>query len=1115
MRLLLSAADLDTSFGSGGSQIQNLSSEAGGANAAVAMQPDGKVVVAGMTSTTQFCVARYDTNGALDPTFGIGGQRSFAVGKYSAAYAVALQTDGKIVLAGATLAHAELGGYAQNPQQMAVVRLNADGSPDNSFGRDGIVEVQVQAWSGADAVAIAGDGKILLGGLSGTKVNTGASSDAVVRLNPDGTLDPSFGSGGMAIANFLPSENTIAAITIDSAGGIDVAGWGAVSSPNFEDTLARYLPNGTLDPAFGNGGVVVWSLSNLDRAFAIATAPGGKLVVAGSAQVTASDVISVFRFNANGTPDSTFGTSGAATMNTGGGGGGSGQALSVMPDGRIVVAGGTNTHSFTSAPQYIVTVARFTAAGKADTSFNSTGFVSGPASGIFDAVALTGNGSVVCAGYADTNYDDTPLVARYTPAGVLDTGFHGGVVKELATFGSTSAAAAAVLQPDGKLLVAGNTDSGRPDLVRYNVDGSSDSGFGEAGQPGSGPIYALALQSDGKILACFSDAEWGVERFNTDGTPDTTFGIGGIDYISPPVGAAPFGVLNAIAALPTGQILIAGSAGTNGGNTSSALARLTPTGALDTTFGNKGIALTSFGSTGSSSALAMALDGAGRIVLDGSVQTASGTFCALARYTTTGQLDASFGSNGIALTTDPYARKSSLAIAPDGKIVMVSASADSAAGGATVHWALDRFTSSGAMDASFGFGGSVTGSGAADGLQVMPDGSILIAGDSGTGVPLLARFTAAGKPDDTFGNNSNAATASFGTLASAAAIAVRPDGKILIAGSTNSKAPTGAFAMFVAQYQGTPTPIANTVNGLVGVSNTFTLRREPASTLDDIWINAPATGAASAIADPSQPITIVSGGQRDLLVLDAANGSPLGAKLILDGSFQTGDLSIGANQNITLAASPAPPNTLTATSLVIDSAGSLDVGNNGVIINYTGNSSPLATLASDVKTGYDGGTWAGNGIRSSTAAANPGHGAVGYGEASTLLRISGAQTGLFMGQAVVASSILLRYTAPGDANLDGKVDFSDFVTLSSHFGQNASSGWDLGDFNYDGVINFADFILLSSNFGRSVAQPAAPLARAARRQSQASQSAPRFARTPSVAPARRIALNAAGPGASS
>ena len=249
-----------------------------GANALV-LQPDGKLVVAG-ESGGDFALARYNPDGSLDTSFsGDGVVTTDFAGWGDVAYAVALQSDGRIVAAGSAYAEHEF--YEDTPF-FALARYQADGTPDPAFSGDGIVITDISDPFGnarAHAVALQQDGKIVLGGVLGG----GLFSDLVLaRYNPNGSPDQSFGT---AYQDFAGAR----ALAIQASGRIVAAGWTWFSES--EDFLvARWDSNGAFDSVFGGprdargrppGAVADFGLFNDDRARALAIQPDGKIVVAG------------------------------------------------------------------------------------------------------------------------------------------------------------------------------------------------------------------------------------------------------------------------------------------------------------------------------------------------------------------------------------------------------------------------------------------------------------------------------------------------------------------------------------------------------------------------------------------------------------------------------------------------------------------------------------------------------------------------------------------------------------------------------------------------------------------------------------------------------------------
>ncbi len=210
--------------------------------------------------------------------------------------------------------------------------------------------------------------------------------------------------------------------------------------------------------------------------------------------------------------------------------------------------------------------------------------------------------------------------------------------------------------------------------------------------------------------------------------------------------------------------------------------------------------------------------------------------------------------------------------------------------------------------------------------------------------------------------------------------------------------------------------------------------------------------------EPTTPLTLVSGAGNDAVVVnDDATGF---AEVTFAAAEELASLDVRSGGRARIA--PGGSNVLRLGALTTAGTGALDITNNGAIIDYAG-ASPLSGVRAQVTTGYAGGAWTGGGVRSSSAAANSGR-AVGYGEASALFATFPAT---FMGQSVDNTTILLRYTRYGDANLDGQVNLQDFNRLAASFGATGTPVWTQGNFNFNDTINLQDFNLLAANFGQT------------------------------------------------
>jgi uncharacterized delta-60 repeat protein len=407
----------------------------------------------------------------LDPTFNGTGKVTTPVGSFEdRAYAVALQADGKLVVVGNT----NNGLPPQFHNDFAVVRYNADGSLDTSFGSGGKVTTSVGSSDDyAKGVSIQSDGRIVVVGFS----SNGSNNDfAAVRYNTDGSLDTSFGSGGkvttpVGTASITPHDEAYS-VVIQPDGKIVAAGYARMSGTDYDFAVVRYETNGSLDTSFGAGGKVTTPVGPStadDRASAVALQTDGKILAVGSGGGSYGD-IAVVRYNMNGSLDTSFGPSGSGIVTTPVGTTYDvGRAVATQTDGKIVVAGYFVNSSFGQD----FAIVRYDTNGSLDTSFDSDGKVTTTVSGGFDVasgIATQADGKILVVGYNDLSSGDFELV-RYNTNGSLDASFGTGG-KVVTSIGSRDVANAVVVQPDGKIVAAGYSfisDTGDDfALVRYS-----------------------------------------------------------------------------------------------------------------------------------------------------------------------------------------------------------------------------------------------------------------------------------------------------------------------------------------------------------------------------------------------------------------------------------------------------------------------------------------------------------------------------------------------------------------------------------------------------------------------------------------------------------------------
>jgi uncharacterized delta-60 repeat protein len=404
--------------------------------------------------------------GDLDPTFGIGGKViTTGIGGISD---IAIQPDGKIVaVSGAR-----------------IVRYNANGSLDSSFGEGGMVLIPAGPLAAVylSSVAIQSDGKIVVAAEIDSLVDP--PSSYLIRLDTNGVLDTTFNSG----STMNGGGDSVA---IQADGKLLTCGWDGFS------TLTRYHSNGQPDTSFnGTGGVITPDSS----AFSVAVQADGKILVAGSRGSGYPGQFIIFRYNTDGSRDTSFGTNGTVTPTFPGHPGDSyGRKLAVQADGKIVAAG------VAAGVQLIV---RFDPNGSLDTAFGNNGVVFA----FSGDVAIQADGKIVTVG----SFNDDFGVARYNSNGTLDTTFGGdGLVST--NLGGLDGASAVAIQSDGKIVAAGNSSNWHSALARYR-----------------GARTPFDFDSDGRSdVSVFrpSDKVWYLNK-STEGFSATQFGLS-TDKITP------------------------------------------------------------------------------------------------------------------------------------------------------------------------------------------------------------------------------------------------------------------------------------------------------------------------------------------------------------------------------------------------------------------------------------------------------------------------------------------------------------------------------------------------------------------------------------------------------
>lgn len=400
--------DLDLSFGISGLARAGVTDATGSVRVSV-VQRDGKIVTCdthGFLGPTayDFFVARFNADGTVDSTFGVNGTTSIDFGAKDYCAGVAVQPDGKVVVGGTELLQP---AFANEYGMFAVARLNVDGTLDSTFG-SGTGKATIQfdyGTSSAEGVALQPDGKIILAGRAKAGEPDYEIDFALARLMPDGSLDAGFGTAGKATVGFNDnySFDYATSVAVDRHGRIILVG-----VADGDTGAARFLGNGSLDTTFGDSGRAFLGIAHANK---VALQRDSKILVAGYTTVITNGVVShinaaVMRLLENGTPDPGFGALGIAEVpfNLGASAPGDDSANDVIEqtDGKVVLVGDAvdGDTNYTKA-----VAARLDTAGELDASFGAGGKavfafgLSTPDSQWFSSVGLVG-GRIIAAGSA-------------------------------------------------------------------------------------------------------------------------------------------------------------------------------------------------------------------------------------------------------------------------------------------------------------------------------------------------------------------------------------------------------------------------------------------------------------------------------------------------------------------------------------------------------------------------------------------------------------------------------------------------------------------------------------------------------------------------------------------
>jgi uncharacterized delta-60 repeat protein len=697
-------------------------------------------------------------------------------------------------------------------------------------------------------MALQPDGKILLIGHSFKNRTINELKNLVaIRLRSDGTVDAGFGNNGYVVHDYGDFEYRATEVAIQPDGKI-VMGGPTESGVNFDFALWRWNNDGSRDFSFGKESMLITDFGGNDQIEDITLQPDGKILAAGSTYAPAGGYRSmvIVRYTADGSLDKSFSSDGILTQKLLSFLGSlpprlessdRAKAIIVQEDGKILVAAETIASNNVFSRSFFAVV-RYQPDGELDVSFNNDGVqtTSGLLGFRTPFLALQMDGKIIISGNIGIGLTEIRTLAlfRYQTNGVLDSDFNGDGMAVLdlpIRYGSRTFNSVA-LQPGGKIVTAGiNGVVGSNDMLveRYNADGSHDSTFGNNGvvtnniADGDDIAQSVVVQKDGKIVVAGytrrdvnNNYDMVLLRYNNDGSLDEGFGNSGT--VVTDFGGDEFA--SSMAITDDGKIVVGGTSRTT--NNSFIIARYHSNGLLDESFGNNGMTITDFG--GDSFLKDLVLQKDGRIIAAGYVISAPGNYdFALASYNPDGSLDQSFSGDGKQVTDFSSLNDlaTTVALQSDGRII-VGGYSQSLSG---QDFIIARYTANGVLDQGFDTDGKQLVDfyllDYVSSIEIQTNDKIIVAGygyrDNNSNADiLLARLNSNGSLDQLFGN-SGKLTTDLGSSEIANSISIDSN-RLYLAGSVSVESGQTTqlnYKSLIAAYQlEGPEPIV-TVNDAV------------------------------------------------------------------------------------------------------------------------------------------------------------------------------------------------------------------------------------------------------------------------------------------------------------
>jgi uncharacterized delta-60 repeat protein len=406
--------------------------------------------------------------GTLDPGFGTGGKVTLDFNlKNDFGGPVEVLPDDRILMAGSVMINSNF--------DFGVARFNPDGSPDNTFGVNGRISLAVGGFDDMPAdLYILPDGRFLV---AGTIANATEADFGIARFNADGTLDQTFGTNGITVYPLTPQYDAVSSIGVQSDNKIVLAGKTGQYYPDEDLALARFNADGSIDPTFGTNGQVIMSIGlQSTKANAIRIMADDKILLTGFTHLEPIVyIVLVAKLNADGSPDAGFGTNGIVTTQVGTYAC-EGHDLAIQQDGKILVGGIQDIDN-----QYNFILARYNADGSPDTGFGSGGSVITDL-GAWDrghALLLQPDQRILVGGYSGLYPDLDFAVVRYKADGSLDPTFGTGGIAKTDFSGLSDIIFDMAFQSDGKLVTAGYSEGSLAydfALARYTTGTTTGNG---------------------------------------------------------------------------------------------------------------------------------------------------------------------------------------------------------------------------------------------------------------------------------------------------------------------------------------------------------------------------------------------------------------------------------------------------------------------------------------------------------------------------------------------------------------------------------------------------------------------------------------------------------------